>query len=299
MAKRSTPQVSSHGRYRNAFGVVYTPRRLRTGYRVVGIRGKKYYFHRLVAAAFVLREFSDLTQVHHLDHTPGNDVPGNLVWVTPGQNVRFSFATGTRASNAGRLSKAVEGRRVTEEDTEEEEWTPYESMTKAASELGLNQGNVSRCILGVVDSTEGFQFRLAGPEKEIEGEEWRVVEGTTAEVSSQGRFKSTRGVVSIPKRHSSGYRYVRIDGKKYLFHRLVAAAFVPRDSDHLTQVHHLDHTPGNDVPGNLVWVTPGQNQRFSLATGARARPMNEQAWLARRPVAEPAIEGEVWRDVVL
>ena len=92
---------------------------------------------------------------------------------------------------------------------------------------------------------------------------------------------------------------VGIRGKKYYFHRLVAAAFVLREFSDLTQVHHLDHTPGNDVPGNLVWVTPGQNQRFSLATGARARPMNEQAWLARRPVAEPAIEGEVWRDVVL
>ena len=121
----------------------------------------------------------------------------------------------------------------------------------------------------------------------------------TPQVSSHGRYRNALGVVYTPKRRRNGYRSVTIRGTKYLFHRLVAAAFVPRESSDLTQVHHLDHTPGNDVPGNLVWVTPGQNHRFSLATGARARPMNEQDWLARRPVAEPAIEGEVWRNVVL
>ena len=112
----------------------------------------------------------------------------------------------------------------------------------------------------------------------------------TPQVSSHGRYRNSLGVVRTPKRRRDGYRVVTIDGKKYLFHRLVATAFVRRDSAHLTQVHHLDHTPGNDVPANLMWVTHSQNVKFSLATGARARPMNEQDWLARHPVAEPAID---------
>lgn len=58
---------------------------------------------------------------------------------------------------------------------------------------------------------------------------------------------------------SGGYLYVRINGKNYLVHRIVAEAFIPNPKNK-PQVDHISRIKTNSVE-NLRWVTPSQNCR--------------------------------------
>ncbi len=80
-----------------------------------------------------------------------------------------------------------------------------------------------------------------------------------AAVSSLGRFRSTRGVVHTPKPKKSGYVAVRINGKNYLLHRLVATAFKLPETDVQTKVNHKDRDTTNNRRQNLELVTPREN----------------------------------------
>lgn len=58
---------------------------------------------------------------------------------------------------------------------------------------------------------------------------------------------------------SRGYLRVRISGKEYLVHRLVAETFIPNPND-LPQVDHIkfEERTNNDI-SNLRWVTAQEN----------------------------------------
>ena len=86
-----------------------------------------------------------------------------------------------------------------------------------------------------------------------------------AQVSNKMRFRSTTGVVSVPKRNKKGYRPVAVDNKDYLFHRLVGFAFLVRVPGKTT-INHIDGVPGNDWPSNLEWADPSDQVRHSYAT---------------------------------
>ena len=65
-----------------------------------------------------------------------------------------------------------------------------------------------------------------------------------ASVSSKGRFRKRNGVVTTPAPEASGYVRVKIDGKHYSVHRLVATAFLGPVADGI-EVNHIsvrDHT---------------------------------------------------------
>lgn len=53
---------------------------------------RKFLIHRLVAEAFI-PNFNNLKEVNHIDNNPKNNHADNLEWVTPKQNVLYSFLT--------------------------------------------------------------------------------------------------------------------------------------------------------------------------------------------------------------
>lgn len=65
-------------------------------------------------------------------------------------------------------------------------------------------------------------------------------------------------VTGTPKRH--GYYAVKINGIKYLTHRIVHALRTGGDQPCL-QIDHIDRNPSNNHPFNLRWVTANENQR--------------------------------------
>ena len=97
-----------------------------------------------------------------------------------------------------------------------------------------------------------------------------------AQVSNLGRCRSTRGVVTQPKRKKSGYKQFQVAGKTLCVHQLVCCAFhgPPPTAAH-TQVDHIDGDPSNNRADNLRWVTPQQNIRHSFATN-KARASNAE-----------------------
>lgn len=151
--------VSSLNRFRSARGIISTPSPDKTGYVLVGINGKRYLLHRLIARAF--------------DGEPtANERSENMssILQSPDEYVRPpSFAI--RYNNIP--SKPCRGRRVGETV-----WTEYESINQAARAIGLiHAGHVSSCCSGRMKQIGGFEFEHTSPvEPELlEGEEWRDV----------------------------------------------------------------------------------------------------------------------------
>ena len=114
---------------------------------------------------------------------------------------------------------------------------------------------------------------------------------TKAQVSSLGRLKSSRGVVSTPKPMKSGYVQVNINGKFHYMHRLIAIAFdLPKRDDQDT-VDHKDNDPSNNRVENLKWANMSEQAERSHATneerGSHARKQS-------KPVEGRELETEAW-----
>lgn len=118
-------------------------------------------------------------------------------------------------------------------------------------------------------------------------EEWRWIEGYEGryEVSDCGRVRShytSRDTLRSQPRLlrpwviNSGYPVIELHtqkaGKKYLVHRLVAAAFVPNPLG-APHVNHRDSDRLNSNASNLEWVTRSENQKHACKFGALRVPM--------------------------
>ena len=262
MVKRA--QVSSYGRFRSTWGVVTTPKPKKSGYVTVQIDKKKFLIHRLIAVAFGLARADGQDTVDHIDGNPSNNRLDNLRWATRSEQVRHSYATNAeRATCASRTSKPVRGRKCGDAT-----WTSYASANEAARMLHLNPGNVSACCHGMQRQTGGYEFKFHASSAVLPGEEWRTVAGSTSQVSSYGRFRSTMDVVTTPKPTKDGYVTVQIDKKGFLIHRLIAVAFGLARADGQDTVDHIDGNPSNNRLDNLRWATRSEQVRHSYATNA-------------------------------
>lgn len=80
-----------------------------------------------------------------------------------------------------------------------------------------------------------------------------------AQVSSLGRFRSAKGVISTPLPKKDGYMTVGINKKRYQFHIIVATTFdLPRKPGQ-DWVNHKNLDPKDASVSNLEWVTRGEN----------------------------------------
>jgi hypothetical protein len=259
--------VSSLGRFRSTRGVVNTPKARANGYVEVGINGKRHLLHRLIAIAFDLPKADEQTQVNHRDGDPSNNRLENLEWVTRSENINHSYKTNSnRASCALRKSKPLRARKMGTK-----EWTDFPSTHEASRVLGIDRGNIGKCLNGTYQQCNGYEF-TEGPPTEtpiLEGEEWRDTRNG-ARVSSLGRIQNRDGVVFTPKPRKDGYVLVMIASSTYLVHRLVAEAFLPPPltPEHV-EVNHKDGDPTNNRADNLEWCTRAENVQHSYDTNTQ------------------------------
>ena len=87
------------------------------------------------------------------------------------------------------------------------------------------------------------------------------------QVSSEGRYRNSRGRISHGCLTPSGYCVVQICGGKFQVHRLVAHAFLELpQSEAAWQVNHIDGNCSNNRKANLEWASYSENTRHSYAT---------------------------------
>jgi hypothetical protein len=114
-------------------------------------------------------------------------------------------------------------------------------------------------------------------------EVWRPVVGHEGkfEVSNLGRVKALAWELrhwcgrNIPQperivtqtKHTGGYRFVALRGKKQYVHRLVMAAFVGPPPENAKDVNHIDGDKTNNRLDNLEYCDRLHNVRHAIATG--------------------------------
>ena len=114
---------------------------------------------------------------------------------------------------------------------------------------------------------------------------------TKSQVSSLGRFKSSRGVVSTPKPRKSGYVSVKVNSKSHQIHRLMAIAFgLPKRDDQDT-VDHIDSNPSNNLLENLRWANQSEQIQHSYATN---EDRGSSAPRRSKPVEGRVLGAEAW-----
>ena len=80
-------------------------------------------------------------------------------------------------------------------------------------------------------------------------------------VSNKGRVKTYDDYYpKITLDRSRGYYRVKLNGKPYYLHRLLAEAFIP-NPDNKPFVDHIDGDPLNNCLSNLRWCTHAENMR--------------------------------------
>ena len=293
------PQISSHGRYKDSRGVIKTVRPGANGYAIVGIQKKRYLVHRVMAIVFKLPREEGQNEVNHKNGNPSDNFLENLEWANHSENIRHSFATNTsRKSNAFKRSKPVLGRKVDSTD----EWVKYASASEAARVLKLDSGHIREVVAGKRKKTGGYEFvkAEANEPESLDGEVWKPF--LTGHVSSMGRYKSCRGVVSTPSPAANGYSRIQVDGKRYLIHRAIGVAFgLLNDMDDPREIDHIDGNPSNNCLSNLRAVTRSQNIRHSYDTNTergssalkqsqpvRARKRNTEEWTTYASINDAA-----------
>lgn len=166
--------VSSHGRYRNIYGVVSTPTVGKAGYVNIKFDGKCQKIHRVIATAFGLPRKEGADQIDHIDGNRSNNKLSNLEWVTRSENVTRSYKNNNeRKSCARKLCKPIRARVIGAC-----EWTLYPGgLCEAKRNLNINQLQISKCCQGKMKHYGGYEFEYAAstePEL-LPGEEWRDV----------------------------------------------------------------------------------------------------------------------------
>jgi len=143
-------QISNQGRVRNAESVLKTFV-CGSGYReIILTKHRKRtpkLIHRMVAEAF-LPNPDGKQEVNHKDGNKFNNDVSNLEWVTPSENQRHSRMV-LGAKSFQRSVVCVELQRT------------YESIAKAATDLGLKSPLIWKCCNGTQRTTGGYHWRYA------------------------------------------------------------------------------------------------------------------------------------------
>ena len=108
---------------------------------------------------------------------------------------------------------------------------------------------------------------MKNTDKNFQDEEiWKEIQGFEGEyaISNKGNVKNLKsGRIIDGAYNSMGYKQIKLKGKKYYIHRLVALAFIPNPNN-LPQVNHIDEVKTNNNVSNLEWCSASYNINYSI-----------------------------------
>lgn len=83
----------------------------------------------------------------------------------------------------------------------------------------------------------------------------------------QIRKKSNERIVKVAPHPTTGYLRVRLNGKSYMKHRIIALQFIENDDpENKTEIDHINHNRTDFHIENLRWVSHSENNKNRTST---------------------------------
>lgn len=228
-------------------------------------KSSSHLVHRLVADAFLQHDETTPT-VNHKNHVKTDNRLENLEWMSAReQNIHKRKRKGPLHGTERAVCSLTM--------TDRTDVTLYASARAAAAAFNRHKGSKITAAVRTGKSAYGYFWRYGDQDTTLPGEEWQLLPAervgvTGFMISSRGRLKTNRGRICTAKPRTNGYLGTKIAGKVVSMHRLVAEAFIPRQTGK-NVVNHIDGDKHNAAATNLEWTDNAGNARHAAETGLR------------------------------
>ena len=279
-------EVSTHGNIRRKeTGKLLKERTNNARYIFISVmmdkKGYNISAHRAVAETFI-KNPENLKQVNHKDRNRSNNYLENLEWISPRDNILYSFKMGRKQHT----------RVVNQYDLEGNFIQRFESMKEACEFLGKKiSSHIAHCANGRSPTAYGYKWKYEQEKLENEPKNIPFKEFGYYHIYNDGRIYSTRTkrfMKTVLGPNSYKELGLRMNNKyvHYTVHKLVAKFFVPTENPEKKFVNHKDGNKQNNHYKNLEWVTCSENMIHALETGLLK---------TRKPISQFFLSGEFIR----
>lgn len=142
----------------------------------------------------------------------------------------------------------------------------WSSASEAARYFNTSQGCISNAARGERPSFRGFKLSYIEEDDSIPNEIWKSHPNLPIHCSNFGRIRHINSVTTMGSSERNGYRRVKVGGKTYSCHRLIAESWFPEEKENVentsgkkAEVNHKNRNRSDNSIDNLEWVTPSRN----------------------------------------
>lgn len=130
----------------------------------------------------------------------------------------------------------------------------FPTFKEAVTDAKVSRASFRRWLLNP-HSRNGAIYQYF--EETVDDEQWKYHPTIDVRISNKGRVETQRGK-RYGMKTKDGYFKIKIKGKYYMTHRIIAETWVSNPSNK-PYVNHIDHDKSNFNVNNLEWVTASEN----------------------------------------
>lgn len=218
-------------------------------------KGKTLQVGRLVARAFIPNP-ENKPNIFHKDGNKLNNRVGNLLWSCHNEFVKRTGKM--EGSKIKILQYSLSGEFI-------RKWCSQKEAIESGA--ATSAPGINACLRGQSKHHAGFLWKY--DDDIIEGEIWKELKHKKQnfQISSHGRVCIDGARKTFGTKKPNGYMGIRLGGKCFLVHRLVAMAFCEGRTEEKKWVDHVDGNKSNNHFSNLDWVTPSENSQRAVDIG--------------------------------
>lgn len=222
--------------------------------------------HRLVAITFLKSTYVKGKVVNHKDNNGYNNLFTNLEWITQKENI---IHHGKKTSHESKVIRT---------DIETGEEKIYESITKAALDVGIHRKNIQLCVntpLNKRFTTNKGKYtwrfdditKISSPNVDLTNAK-QFPDNPNYYIFNDGRIynilnKKFLSPWGDSNRNVSLKVTIPVNNKysNFTIHSLVAKLFIPNDDPLKTEIYHKDRNINNNNVNNLEWLTKSEKMK--------------------------------------